>query len=354
VHGLGLLSNWRIAMFNNETSLDNSIPVIEHYERSYLIDPLDLVQNHGYLNWLKTGLVGHLDLVRWEIKHFTKEDRQRFIEIYRDVLPCGCNPHDGAHPDHRWKRGIFERQTLIRTETMGLCINWKRDYRRQPLKEAGAEIVAHWNKKYDYTAYHAYLRRMEEMMTALGLQWWLSYAELAQDTVSPDVGTYLFKHAILKNGNSDQLMWWDDTARVMKAGTNRRAHNHYQNNGKSIKQLCCHIKTRPDDYFDEELQSFIRRAELRIKKPVIERYGRCIVDTVIENQKMTWNDHLLWRQIHRRQLRTLRMSLKKRKELEEGFVIHAVNQLVQRGISNSEARQKWVLPIERIVCKYLQ
>ncbi len=291
--------------------------------------------------------------MRWEIKRFTKEDRQKFIEIYRDILLSGCKPHDGAHPDYRWKFGIFERQTLIRTETFGLCINWKRNYRRQPRKNVGAEIVANWNKKDDYTSYHEHLRKVEEILTVLDLQWCLSYAELAQDTVSPDVGAYVFKHTVLKNGNSHQLMWWDDVAKDMKAGTNRRSNNHYQNNRDSVKQLCCHIKTQPDDYFDEELQSYIRRAELRIKKSIIQRYGKCAVAIVIQNQEMMWNDQVIWRQINRKLLRKMRMSFEKRKELEEGFVIHAINQLVQRGISNSEVRQRWVLPIERIECKYL-
>ena len=32
------------------------------------------------------------------------------------------------------------------------------------------------------------------------------------------------------------------------------------------------------------------------------------------------------------------MDFKRRKELEDGFVIHAINQLVQRGIDNAEVQ----------------
>jgi hypothetical protein len=341
-------------MFNYESRLDNPIPTILRYEQSYLVEAIESEKNQNYLSWLRRGLVGHLDLVRWVLNHFTKEDRKAVIQTLRDALPLELKVHDGAHPDYRWKHGAYERQTLIKSETLGLCINWKRDYRRQPLKRCEAEIVAHWNRKADYSAYHEYLRKIEEIMIAMRLEWEVSYAELAQDTVSSDVGDYVFKHMLLKSGNSDQLMWWDDLANKMKAGTNRRANNHYQNNGKSVKQLCCHIKCRPEDYYDEELLSFIRRAELRIKKSVIGRYGLCSVDTVIGSQQRIWDDHVVWRQVHRKRLRGLRMSFKRRKELEEAFVIHAIHQLVQRGMSNSEVRRRWVLPIERMACNYLQ
>jgi hypothetical protein len=340
-------------MFTYESRLDKSIPTIHCYEPSYLIDRIEYEESHVYLSLLRSGLVGHLDLVRWELKDFDKGHRNTFIQTYRELLPHGTNSHDGAHPDYRWKFGIYQRQTLISSDTMGLCINWKRNFRRQPRKRCSGEIVAHWNQKENYTAYHTHLRKVEEIMVAMGLEWEVSYAELTQDTVSPDVGNYMFKHALLKSGNADQLMWWDDVSKKMKAGTNRRANNHYQNNNKSVKQLCCHIKSRSEDYFDEDLQSFIRRAELRIKKAVIERYGSCAVDTVIENQQRIWDEHVVWRQVHRKQLRKLRMNFKRRKELEEGFVIHAVNHLLQKGISNSEARQRWVLPIAKLNCKYL-
>ena len=48
------------------------------------------------------------------------------------------------------------------------------------------------------------------------------------------------------------------------------------------------------------------------------------------------------------------MNPRRRKELEEGFVIHTINQLVQRGIDNSEVRRSWVLPIDKMICKYIE
>lgn len=125
-----------------------------------------------------------------------------------------------------------------------------------------------------------------------------------------------------------------------------------RNNEHSVKQLSCHKKSRTEDYFDDILRSHIWRCELRIKRAVSEKYGGSI-DEIIKSQGRICQDHLQWRQINRKRLRGLRMDFKRRKELEDGFVIHAINQLVQRGIDNAEVRRSWVLPIDKMACKYM-
>ncbi len=95
------------------------------------------------------------------------------------------------------------------------------------------------------------------------------------------------------------------------------------------------------------------RCELRIKRAVIEKYGTSVRE-LIKNQKEICDDHIQWRQVNRKRLRGLRMSYKQRKELEDGFVIHAINRLVQRGIDNTDVRSKWVLPIDNMICNYMR
>ena len=60
-------------MFNLESRLVYSIPTIQSYEPSYSIGSIDYEDDQEYLNSLRTGLMGHLDLVRWELTRFTTE-----------------------------------------------------------------------------------------------------------------------------------------------------------------------------------------------------------------------------------------------------------------------------------------
>jgi hypothetical protein len=339
----------------------SDIPTIQKYRTTWNIDEVDTPDTHENISILREGLIGHIDKVVWEVEQFTYEQRDRFIDIYKDTYE-NANVNDYPHYDFKWHKGRFRRQAKIQVYPLILQVNWKRDPHRQFFAKYDGIIIATWERKQDYGGYHDHLRQVEHVMELCGLVWRLAYVELDQDTVSPEVGNILFKHMVLFKGYADQIMWcdkddwWIDKQgkkhERMKKGTNIKQTNHYQNKGEGNKQLCCHLCTKKEDYFDDELQSHIWRAELRIRRAVIEKYGVTIGE-IIAKQAEIFDEHVLWRQINAKRLRGLRMDYGLKQELQRGYVIHYINRLVQRGISNSEVRERWVLPIKKLVCKYL-
>ena len=247
--------------------LDCRIPRIEIHESTHLINAVKLHETTRYVQALREGLIGHLDKVVWNIRTFPDNQRNKLIKMYKELY-SHAQVKDYTHQTYRWKHGRFLRQTQITSYPFRLLINWRRDQGRQYFSPYDGGIESTWERKEDYSGYHEYLKQVEDIMSLCGLEWSLGYVEISQDTVSPEIGAYVFRHVVLSKGNHNQIMWFDHDSHTMKAGTNRQADNHYQNNEHSVKQLSCHKKSRTEDYFDDILRSHIWRCELRIKRAV--------------------------------------------------------------------------------------
>ncbi len=110
--------------------LDCRIPRIEIHESTHLINAVKLHETTRYVQALREGLIGHLDKVVWNIRTFPDNQRNKLIEMYRELY-SHAQVKDYTHQTYRWKHGRFLRQTQITSYPLRLLINWRRDHHRQ-------------------------------------------------------------------------------------------------------------------------------------------------------------------------------------------------------------------------------
>jgi hypothetical protein len=357
-------------------NVSSSIPKIEVLEQNtYTAEPIPDTSNSECIQWLRVGLVCHIDLITFEtIPPETKRDRRKYqpldegkadeiFRIYRKIYK-DTKKSAGNNKKHfsniKWNRihkeqkpvNPFKRFTKIEYGNVKIVILLDRHKKYGGRWKADGTICIGWKRKEDYTGYSEHVLELERILAVVGLRCRIYRAEIAMDTTSRSVWNYVFNHTLVRAGASDEIMYWDYKANRgkgrVKGGLIPGATDIYQNNLWNKRQLLNHVKNKVGSYFDHEMNSHILRSEIRVNNDVIQQYGPYGVNTVLTHMEQIYQGEVLWKQIRPSKIRELKNYLSEEDERTIALnpIVYWVWTLSKLEISMGDARDAYCISLD--------
>lgn len=307
------------------------------------IEPVTIQQDHEYPEWIRNSAVCHIDGAGWSLRELSNSDRERLITNIRKAFPDMKRGGSGKPKEYdgKPKTMLFAMRRRIENDKILIFIHWERDWKRGRDRDIEAELLLFWKDKHNYTGYRAVLEAIENIVTITQPKSWLSYVEIALDTMVDILAQYVHRTTLLKKVRAREYFHHSGGYMKVKAGISASADNWYQGAETSQIQLHSHMMT--NQVPDPVTHRHIYRLELRLREKKIETYGPNSIKTIVDNMKMIFGDNVLWRKPDHRKFKDGDAEL-----LKEAPVAYWIQQCLQRGVKHRDARRNYCVQAEPI------
>lgn len=325
----------------------DNIPMQESMEPLIEIIPVVIEQDNQYIEWIRNSVVAHLDSLGWSFETFAREDKKRLVDNLRKLFPDLGRGGTGTPSDYKkgCRTAFFANQSRYHNDKIEIFIRWDRDMRKSPAHRAKAEVRLNWLDKFNYSGYRTVAYAVEECLMITKLNGcWLSYAEIALDTLVGLLAEYMHQRVLLTDVRENQYFHHSWKMEDVIPGIDSDADNWYQGNREKPRHLYSHMMTNYP--MDRMMNRHIYRLELRFREirqgnPFF-RYGGNSVKYLWEHKDKILEEQLMWREPNPERMSDWEKREFANKAVIE-WVIYLMGRLGDKRVKHRDARRRpWI------------